>query len=231
VNQTQILSLTNGLLYYGEDLILQRTVMLYNTAPIKGVPGEEYIRRLQKASSLIHDGFQHILDTSFEDHSIQIVLQRRLGKPLILELESQLWTFSSVISVVADLGVAMLEVMEERLATYSIGIENLWLNEEGKLSVINHWEEGNPQTRGASGLCTLLIQLFAGSDKSLGSVDAMDTYLNTFLSRLNPHQASKEQKDLLIQLVRRVNQGNASLSSLIYGLQGMRLRTNLSKQK
>jgi hypothetical protein len=225
--RSQIPSLTQKLLYYGEDLSLQREVILYRIVnlPIESV--DEYISKFKKASSFVHPGFQHILDTSIEEHAIFIVLKHRSGKPILPQLKQQSWSFSQIISMISDLGVSMLDGMEEQITGYSVGVENLWLGDDNRLSIINYWEDGDSKFTGPLGLCSLIIQLSSGSMQIPNPYIALDDYL----LQIDRLQASSEQKNALIKLVRRAYHGQASLSSLVIGLQGLLhlTQTNIEK--
>jgi hypothetical protein len=217
VTRSQILALPTGSLYNGEDLALKREVTLYLIDNIEGGLRDEYIRKFKKTTAFTHEGFQHILDTAIDEHVIFIVLKHRSGMPLIKQLKQQIWTFKRIITMISDLGVSMLDGMEEQITGFSVGAENLWLGEDDRLSVINYWEEGESQTVGAMGLCNLMIQLFSGLAQIPDPFKALDTYL----FQIGHLQASSEQKDALIKLVSRVYQGQASLSTLVFGLQGL----------
>src|SRR5690349_21461692 len=130
VTRSQILALPTGSLYNGEDLALKREVTLYLIDNIE----DNYIRKFKKASAFTHEGFQHILDTAIDEHALFIVLKHRSGKPLIKQLKQQIWTFKRIITLISDLGVAMLDGMEEQITGFSVGAENLWLGEDDRLS-------------------------------------------------------------------------------------------------
>jgi eukaryotic-like serine/threonine-protein kinase len=215
VPHSQIHSLNNGSIHYGEDLFLHRKVMLYMTEFVEKQSVEAYTLKIRKTASFKNDGFLHILDTSFEERSVLIVLQFRPGKLLLGELKQPMWTFPYAIKLVADLGVSMLDAMEEQIIGYSIGVENLWLSEDEHLSIINYWEEGETHTQGAIGLCRLLLQLLSGSTEIPGPFEAIHTYLE----RIHIPMATAEQKVALVTLIKRVCQGQASLSTLIFDLQ------------
>lgn len=217
VSQSPIIPLSQGFLYYGEDLSLKRKVILFTTENKENDAGDEYVRNFRKAASFTHDGFLHILDTGFDGQSVMVVLQNRPGKPLGQELKQRVWTFPQVIGLISDLGVSMLDAMEKQITGYSVSADNLWLNRDGRLSVINSWEDGPPQTQGAVGLCSLLIQLFSGTAEIPGRFEALDAHL----SRTGLLEATAEQKDALVHLVRRVSQGQESLSSLVFGLRAL----------
>jgi hypothetical protein len=217
VIHSQKIPLSKGFLYTGEDVSLQRKVILYTVDNNERGPSDAYIDKIRRASSLTHDGFQHILDTSFGESSLLVVLKHRPGKPLIQELGNRTWTFPQVISLVTDLGVCLLDAMEEQITGFSVVAENLWLGEDGRLSVINYWEDGEPQTQGAIGLCGLMIQLFSNTAEIPGFFEALDLHLG----RIALLQATSEQKEALIKLARRVCQGQSSLPSFIFSLQSM----------
>jgi hypothetical protein len=217
VTQSQIQTLSKKQLFYGEDLSLKREVMLYIIDNLNNDNYDEYIRKFKKASSFVHAGFQHILDTSIEDRSIFIVLEHKSGKPLLQYLKKQDWVFNRIITLISDLGVSMLDGMEEQITGFSVGVDNLWLSEDDRLSFINFWEDGEPQFTGPLGLCSLIIQLSSGSTQIPDPFKALDSYL----LQIDQLQASAEQKSALIKLVRRAYHGQASLSSLVIGLQGL----------
>jgi hypothetical protein len=191
--------------------------MLYVIENLEKETFVEYIRKFKKASSFVHVGFQHILDTSIEENSICIVLEHKSGSPLIQQLKQQEWTFPRIITLISDLGVSMLDGMEEQITGFSVGVDNLWLSEDDRLSFINFWEDGELPFTGPLGLCSLIIQLSSGSTQIPDPFTALDNYLLQF----DLLQASTEQKSALIKLVRRAYHGQVSLSSLVIGLQGL----------
>ncbi|QGQ98248.1 PASTA domain-containing protein [Paenibacillus psychroresistens] len=217
VISSQIQTLSKKQLFYGDDLSLKREVMLYTINNLNNDNYNEYIRKFKKASAFVHAGFQHILDTSIEDHSIFIVLEHKSGKPLLQYLKNQDWVFNRIITMISDLGVSMLDGMEEQITGFSVAADNLWLSEDDRLSFINFWEDGEPQFTGPLGLCSLIIQLSTGSTQIPDPFKALDSYL----LQIDQLPASPEQKSVLIKLVRRAYHGQASLSSLVIGLQGL----------
>jgi hypothetical protein len=227
VIRSQIPSLTQKLLYNGEDLSLQREVILYQIINLPSESSNTYISKFKKASSFVHPGFQHILDTSIEENAIFIVLKHRSGKPILPQLKQQTWSFSRIISMISDLGVSMLDGMEEQITGYSVGVENLWLGDDDRLSIINYWEAGESKFIGPLGLCSLIIQLSSGSRQIPNPYIALDDYL----LQLDRLQASLEQKSALIKLVRRAYHGQASLSSLVIGLQSLLHLTQTNVEK
>lgn len=214
---TRIISLPQGALHNGEDIFLTRKVLLYNIQLEPGQFGADYMQTLQHKAAFIHDGFQHILDTSVEEDSVTIILQAKPGSLFSAHINMEKWTFQSVIAMIADLGVSLLDALEERITGFSVAPENLWLDDHGKLSVINYWDEGDAQTQGAIGLCRLMIQLFIGSQPVTGAFEVMHTHLE----RAVIPSASPEQKAALVKLVKLICQSQASLSSLVFGLRSL----------
>ncbi|NOU75674.1 PASTA domain-containing protein [Paenibacillus sp. LMG 31458] len=217
VLDTQIVALPHGTLHYGDDLFLTRKVLLYQIELQPGQIGEDYIRTLHHKAAFIHDGFQHILDTSVEEDSVTIILQAKPGSLFSNHVNKKEMSFHTIIAMIADLGVSLLDAMEERITGFTVGAENLWLDDHGKLSVINYWDKGDPQAQGAIGLCRLMIQLFTGAETITGAFEVMHTHLE----RTTIPSASYEQKLALIKLIKLVCQGHASLSSLIFGLRSL----------
>ncbi|WP_274469548.1 MULTISPECIES: PASTA domain-containing protein [unclassified Paenibacillus] len=214
---TRIISLPQGALHNGEDTFLTRKVLLYHIKLQPGQIGADYMRTLHHKAAFIHDGFQHILDTSVEEDSVTIILQAKQGSLFSGQVNRQKWTFQAVVAMIADLGVSLLDALEERITGFSVAPENLWLDDHGKLSVINYWDEADAQSQGAIGLCRLMIQLFSGSQPVTGAFEVMHTHLE----RAVIPTATPDQKAALVKLVKLICQGQASLSSLVFGLRSL----------
>ncbi|MEW9701397.1 PASTA domain-containing protein [Paenibacillus sp. SI8] len=214
VPKSQIFSFHNGTMHHGEDLFLNRNVIFYTTELENGQSGKDYLLRLRQSASFNHEGFLHILDTSIEEHAVLIILQLKPGKLMREGLLIRNWTFDRVISLVAELGVSLLDALEEQITGFSVDVDNLWLGENGRLSVINYWEQGETQAQGALGLCRLAIKLLTGESDLPGPFEA----LHTHLERAAIPTASNEQKDAFVKLVKLVGQGQSSLSTFIFGL-------------
>ncbi|WP_175532041.1 PASTA domain-containing protein [Paenibacillus sp. yr247] len=214
---TQIVSLPHGTLNYGDDLFLTRKVLLYKIQLQPGQFGADYMRTLHHKAAFIHEGFQHILDTSVEEDSVTIILQAKPGSLFSRHVNNKEWSFNHIVAMIADLGVSLLDALEERITGFSVGAENLWLDDHGKLSVINYWDLGDPQAQGAIGLCRLMIQLFTGAETITGAFEVMHTHLE----RAPIPSATPEQKLAIVKLVKLICQGQASISSLIFGLRSL----------
>lgn len=214
---TRIISLPQGTLHDGEDVFLTRKVLLYNIKLVPGQIGADYMRTLHHKAAFIHDGFQHILDTSVEEDSVTIILQAKPGALFSRVIHKQPWTFHQIITMIADLGVSLLDALEERITGFSVAAENLWLDDHHKLTVINYWDEGDAQAQGAIGLCRLMLQLFSGTQPSTTPFEV----IHTQLERTPIPSATPEQKAALIKLVKLICQGQASLSSFVFGLRSL----------
>ncbi|WP_171687365.1 Stk1 family PASTA domain-containing Ser/Thr kinase [Paenibacillus planticolens] len=214
---TQIISLPQGALHDGEDLFLTRKVLLYNIKLGPGQIGADYMRTLHHKAAFIHDGFQHILDTSVEEDSVTIILQAKPGSLFSRQVHKKAWSFHQITAMIADLGVSLLDALEERITGFSVAADNLWLDDHNKLTVINYWDKGDPQAQGAVGLCRLMLQLFSGTQPVTSAFEVMHTQLE----RTPITTASPEQKDALVKLVKLICQGQASLSSFVFGLRSL----------
>jgi len=224
ITDQKIFDLPNGVLYSGEDLSLEREVILFMTKRFEGPIGDEYIRRLKQASAFNHDGFQHILDTSFEGNQIIIALKPRLGRPLMASAGVS-FSLYQVVEQTAELGLAMLDALEERMNDFSVAADNLWLSENGHLSVINNWEAGNVRSIGARGLCNLIRQMIGGS---LQLAEANEESLAAYFAQIEAPKGQKELLRGLINLLSRVYHGQASLPVLVFGLQELK-KTHVSQ--
>lgn len=217
VPSTQIVSFPHGTLHYGDDVFLTRKVLLYRKALRHNQLGVDYISSLQDKAAFIHDGFHHMLDTSIAEDAVTIILQARPGSLFVNHINKRQWTFQTVVTMMSDLGVSLLDAMEEKITGFSVRPDNLWLTNQNKLSVINYWEEDEPQEQGAIGLCRLMIQLLTGSETISDTYDVM----HTSLERASIPSATMEQKLALIRLIKFICHGQSSLSSLVFGLRSL----------
>ncbi|MGG1552722.1 PASTA domain-containing protein [Paenibacillus ferrarius] len=217
VTREHIATLPHGTLQYGEDVYLNRTVLLYHITLPPGSRGVDYIQTLHHKAAFIHDGFHHILDTSVSEHAVKIVLQARNGSLLSSQIGNKRWTYQVVTAMISDLGVSLLDALEERITGFSVRADNLWLSESGKLSVLNYWNEEEMLDQGAIGLCRLMVSLLTRD--ATGS-DAYEV-LHTNLERAHIPSATNEQKAELVRLVKHICQSQASLSSLVFGLRNL----------
>ncbi|MGG1516169.1 PASTA domain-containing protein [Paenibacillus oryzisoli] len=217
VTREHIATLPHGTLQFGEDVYLNRTVLLYQITLPAGSRGVDYIQTLHHKAAFIHDGFHHILDTSVSEHAVNIVLQARNGSLLSSQIGQKRWTYQVVTAMISDLGVSLLDALEERITGFSVRADNLWLSESGKLSVLNYWDEEEMLDQGAIGLCRLMVSLLTRD--ATGS-DAYEV-LHTNLERAHIPSATTEQKAELVRLVKHICQSQASLSSLVFGLRNL----------
>ncbi|NOU67976.1 PASTA domain-containing protein [Paenibacillus sp. LMG 31461] len=217
VPSTQIVSFPHGTLHYGDDVFLTRKVLLYRKALRHNQLGVDYISSLQDKAAFIHDGFHHMLDTSIAQDAVTIILQAKSGSLFAHTMFKRKWTYAAVVAIISDLGVSLLDAMEEKITGFSVRPDNLWLTDQNKLSVINYWEEDEPQEQGAVGLCRLMIQLLTGSETISDTFEVM----HTSLERASIPSATTEQKLALIRLIKFICHGQSSLSSLVFGLRSL----------
>lgn len=217
VPSTQIASFPHGTLHYGDDVFLTRKVLLYRKALRHNQLGVDYISSLQDKAAFIHDGFHHMLDTSIAEDAVTIILQAKPGSLFVNHINKRQWSFQTVVTMMSDLGVSLLDAMEEKITGFSVRPDNLWLTDQNKISVINYWEEDEPQEQGAVGLCRLMIQLLTGSETISDTFEVM----HTSLERASIPSATTEQKLALIRLIKFICHGQSSLSSLVFGLRSL----------
>ncbi|OAS13812.1 Stk1 family PASTA domain-containing Ser/Thr kinase [Paenibacillus oryzisoli] len=217
VPSTQIVSFPHGTLHYGDDVFLTRKVLLYRKALRHNQLGVDYISSLQDKAAFIHDGFHHMLDTSIAQDAVTIILQAKSGSLFAHTMFKRKWSYAAVVAIISDLGVSLLDAMEDKITGFSVRPDNLWLTDQNKLSVINYWEEDEPEEQGAVGLCRLMIQLLTGSEIISDTFEVM----HTSLERASIPSATTEQKLALIRLIKFICHGQSSLSSLVFGLRSL----------
>lgn len=217
VPTTQIVSFPHGTLHYGDDVFLTRKVLLYRKALRHNQLGVDYISSLQDKAAFIHDGFHHMLDTSIAEDAVTIILQAKSGSLFAHTMFKRKWTYAAVVAIISDLGVSLLDAMEDKITGFSVRPDNLWLTDQNKLSIINYWEVDEPQEQGAVGLCRLMIQLLTGSETISDTFEVM----HTSLERASIPSATTEQKLALIRLIKFICHGQSSLSSLVFGLRSL----------
>ncbi|NEW05018.1 PASTA domain-containing protein [Paenibacillus sp. SYP-B3998] len=221
VPSSQIVTLHNGAIYRGKDIVLNRQVLLYKTRLQEGQNSDTFVRTYSLQAGFQHEGFHHILDTVSEDGYDVIILQSKPGILWKDALQTKHLTFDNVINIVSDLGVSILDALETQVTGFSLEATNLWLGENGRLSVINYWDNGESQAQGAIGLCRVCMQFITQTIEIPGPFET----LHAHLERQPMPTATAEQKQGLIKLVKQVGQGQASLPTFIFGLRKL-LSTN-----
>ncbi|MFC5448652.1 PASTA domain-containing protein [Paenibacillus aestuarii] len=154
------------------DQTFQREVVLYTFHEAEAVVHQEALRWLSKASQMSSDHFMHILDAGSQDGMLFAVLQAITGGPLIDQLAAQEISGRNALACVYELTKAIRESRVLRLPECAVDVENLWMEDNGRLRVINYWSEGKIGRRGVPGLALLLYQLSAKTDIPTSSTDA-----------------------------------------------------------
>lgn len=155
--------LHNGMLYEGKDLSLQRTVFVYAIDAQGESAARTYIRGLGSAAEqgASESPFLHILDVEVGRETIHVIISYKPGCSLEHLIRNHPPSFREAISMVADLGQALLDAAEERLLDFSIEANNIWITENGMINVINTWDRPANDQRLSKGLSMLLLQLLA----------------------------------------------------------------------
>ena len=167
-----IKELTNGLLLKGMDLIFKRSVLIYTFQVTDGLAHQEALRWMRKASQMSDEHFMHVLDAGSENGTLFAVLQGGTGRPLserLLDLEI---TGRKALMYIHELAKGIREARRKRLPECSVDAENLWIEDNGRLRIINFWVEGRYGRRGVPGLALLLYQLSAKTDIPTSSSSA-----------------------------------------------------------
>ncbi|MDR6551199.1 PASTA domain-containing protein [Paenibacillus qinlingensis] len=217
VPSTQIVSFPHGTLHYGDDVFLTRKVLLYRNVLRHNQLGVDYISSLQDKAAFIHDGFHHMLDTSIAEDAVTIILQAKSGSLFSDTMYKHKWSYAAVVAIISDLGVSLLDAMEEKITGFSVRPNNLWITDQNKLSIINYWEADEHEEQSAIGLCRLMIQLLTGNEMISDRFEVM----HTSLERASIPSATTEQKLALIRLIKFICHGQSSLSSLVFGLRSL----------
>ncbi|KRF21730.1 PASTA domain-containing protein [Paenibacillus sp. Soil787] len=177
--------LTNGLLLKGMDLTCNRDVLLYTFQETDESAHQEALRWLRKASQMSDEHFMHILDAGSEDGTLFAVLQAVTGSPLSDRLSDLEITGHKALTYVHELAKGIRETRRQRLLECSVDAENLWIEDNGRLRIMNFWTEGKNGRRGVPGLALLLYQLGAKTDIPTSSISAYSFELNRSFADLS----------------------------------------------
>ncbi|MBP1993906.1 PASTA domain-containing protein [Paenibacillus eucommiae] len=213
-----MLPLPNGMIYTGVDLSLKRKVFLYTIDSADQAYLTNYLRQLREASRFSGETFMHILDIDLDEKSnrLMVVLKYSKGSFLRREIELQALTFRERVKIIYELSLATQTALKEGIVEFSVGADNLWLDDEKHLVVMNYWEQGSSRERGVTGLNGLLYQLVTGTSSVPDEWGTMETNLRNSL-RGNPVQ--HEQKDSLMWIMQRVMQEDCTLASFTVHLE------------
>ncbi|TVY03974.1 PASTA domain-containing protein [Paenibacillus cremeus] len=177
--------ITNGLLVRGMDLTFQRSVLLYTFQESDELALQEALRRMKKAFQVSGEHFMHVLDAGSENETLFAVLQAYSGSPLFDRLIDLEITGHKALMYVLELAKGIRETRRNRLPECAVDAKNLWLDDNGRLRIINFWAEGKYGRRGVEGLALLLYQLGAKTDIPTSSISAYSFEMNRLFADLS----------------------------------------------
>lgn len=149
----------DGWLASARDPKLNREVLLWRTVVLSDVEKEELLRRLGAAARFSHNRFMHILDVSVTGTEVYAVLAKKDGFRLSDRIHTLGWNGRAILEQLKELIPAIREAKRERLPDFSITADNLWLDQTGKLQIIQYWLAAPEKERDVYGITTLLYQL------------------------------------------------------------------------
>ncbi|NOU90511.1 PASTA domain-containing protein [Paenibacillus sp. LMG 31460] len=170
--------MANGLWLRGMDLTFKRDVLLYTCQEIDESAHKETLRWMRKASQMSDEHFMHILDAGSEDGTLFVILQALTGSPLSDRLSDLEITGHKALTYVYELAKGIRETRLNRLLECTVDAENIWIEDNGRLRIMNYWTEGKNGRRGVPGLALLLYQLCAKTDIPTSSISAYSFDLN-----------------------------------------------------
>ncbi|UQZ83446.1 PASTA domain protein [Paenibacillus konkukensis] len=195
-----ILPLPGGMIYMGKDLSLNRKVILYSLDSPNESFTQTYTQLLGEASQFTDNSFMHILDIGFNRSSNRLiaVLKPCNGTLLLHEIAKQEMSAEEAITIVYELARGMQKAMEEGIAGFSVGADNVWLDFERRPVVMNYWEQGASAQRGTRGLSGLLLRMLSGSAANSAQPELDDPRVQAAL-RTIPAEQRRRLADLLRQ--------------------------------
>lgn len=212
--QEAILSATNGTLFHGRDLALNRNIFLYQLHKKGSTSDEEYKKILAGVSHYTDPSFFHILDLGMNSQGVFAVVETRDGGPLCKLIQEQTLTlsFDEAIRLVVRIGAAMQDALEERVHGFSLAADNIWISGQQAM-IMNYWTEGEKRQRGAMGLIHLLFQLICRTDRVPNEYESLEERLKAALQK-----QTQEEKETILRLFKRTYSGQDSVSSIILEL-------------
>ncbi|WP_159887918.1 PASTA domain-containing protein [Paenibacillus puerhi] len=206
-----ILPARNGMLFAGTDLSLRRDIAVFVSEQPSRIEQQAYLRLLQTVAHYNDNRFLHLLDVGVEDLSIYAVLKAYEGNPLSFQLKKTGWSLTEMAAAVSELGLGIVDAASKHISGFSILADNVWLDEEGRLKIINYWEKTEDHAQGVRGLAGLCYQLAAGSEAIPADGEERERKLR---AALEDHGQS-EWTESFIDLLRRSSRGSETLSSFI----------------
>lgn len=211
-----IVPMRSGILYSGNDLSLNRELLLFVVESQGEAHKKTYMRLLQDVAMFNDNRFLHILDVGIESHRIFAALKTFAGRPLIQFLKHHTYSPRDMITMVFELGKGLQDAMEQGITGFTVLSSNVWVGEDGQLKIINYWEMGEPSERGVQGLAGLLYQLLTRSEARPDSLQAAEQSLRSALREM-----PEAHRDMLMMSWRRAWNDQKTLSSFILSLQNV----------
>ncbi|ALS22013.1 Stk1 family PASTA domain-containing Ser/Thr kinase [Paenibacillus naphthalenovorans] len=209
-----IVPMRSGILYSGNDLSLNREIIIFVVESRGEKHKQAYLQLLQQVAMFNDSRFLHILDVGIENQRIFAALKTFAGKPLIQGLKHHSFSTREIIAMVFELGKGLQDAMEHGISGFSVLSSNVWIGDDGQLQMINYWEKGEPAERGVQGLAGLLYQLMTRSETLPDSLQAAEHSLRSALKDM-----PESYREMFMMTWRRAWNGQNTLSSFILSLQ------------
>ncbi len=184
----------DGWLAAARDPKLGREVLLWRTVVLSDVEKEELLRCLGAAARFSHNRFMHILDVSVTGTEVYAVLAKKEGFRLSDRIHTLGWSSRDILEQLKELIPAIREAKRERLPDFAITADNLWLDQTGKLQIIQYWLPAPEKERDVYGFATLLFQLCTDGTEGPASMRDFQQAVSRRLDGL-PGGTSQEAAD------------------------------------
>lgn len=155
--------LPRGTVYRAKDLSLKRDVLLYVPKPEWNNNSAEMLWQIGRQVEWAEPGCMPVLDAGVASGNLYVVLKMDEGRPFVQSMtQRHRYPGKWILPKIVRLGMNMLSGLERRSASYSVAIDNLWINSARELLVIDSWSPAPETEQGAMGLGRLAFQVCAG---------------------------------------------------------------------
>jgi len=155
--------LPRGTVYRAKDLSLKREVLLYVPKPEWNNNSAEMLWQIGRQVEWAEPSCMPVLDAGVTSGNLYVVLKMDEGRPFIQSMtQGKRYPGKWILPKIVRLGMNMLSGLERRSASYSVAIDNLWINSARELLVIDSWSPAPETEQGAMGLGRLAFQVCAG---------------------------------------------------------------------
>ncbi|TDG00231.1 PASTA domain-containing protein [Paenibacillus piri] len=169
-----IIPLDQGQLYKGKDLSLNRIVFIYAVPYQSQSLAEAYLQAIGGSAQVTNNPqYMHVFDVEMDHDYIYVIMKYIEGQSLQQLIRTHTFTFREAAAFVAGIGHTLAEIAVERPLNFSIQPSNLWMTDQGQLTIVNTWDTHSGNRRLVQELSGLFFRLLTRREQVPSDIESL----------------------------------------------------------